>query len=75
MGIGERRRRTTGLDALPQELVDALSRSPEAQAIFDGLAPAHRREYVTWIAEARQTVTRERRSAQTVMRLLDSARS
>ncbi|MCW2927344.1 MAG: hypothetical protein JWM86_1312 [Thermoleophilia bacterium] len=56
---------------LPQELVHALGAAPEARARFDALAPSHRREYVTWVAEARRADTRERRAAQTVMRLLE----
>jgi uncharacterized protein YdeI (YjbR/CyaY-like superfamily) len=48
-----------------------LSGAPEARARFDALAPSHRREYVRWINEARRGDTRERRAAQTVMRLLE----
>ena len=56
---------------LPRELVAALSAAPEALAIFDALAPSHRREYVRWVDEARRADARERRAAQTVMRLLE----
>jgi uncharacterized protein YdeI (YjbR/CyaY-like superfamily) len=56
---------------LPRELVAALTAAPDARERFDELAPSHRREYVRWVAEARREDTRERRAAQTVMRLLE----
>lgn len=56
---------------LPRELAAAFVSAPEARARFDELSPSHRREYVRWIQEARRDDTRERRAAQTVMRLLE----
>lgn len=56
---------------LPAELVAALSAAPDARERFEQLTPSHRREYVRWIAEARRDDSRERRAAQTVMRLLE----
>lgn len=56
---------------LPRELAAALAGAPDARARFDELAPSHRREYVRWITEARRDDARERRAAQTVMRLLE----
>lgn len=56
---------------LPAELVAALSAAPDARERFEQLAPSHRREYVRWVAEARREDSRERRAAQTVMRLLE----
>lgn len=56
---------------LPEELVAALTAAPGARERFDQLAPSHRREYVRWVAEARREDSRERRAAQTVMRLLE----
>lgn len=55
---------------LPSELRAALASSPAALAAFDRLSPSHRREYVQWVDEARRPDSRERRAAQTVMRLL-----
>jgi uncharacterized protein YdeI (YjbR/CyaY-like superfamily) len=57
---------------IPQELNDALASSPEASARFATLPPSHQREYVNWVREARRADTRERRAAQTVMRLLET---
>jgi len=54
------------------ELVAALERAPDARTRFDALAASHRREYVEWVRDARRADSRERRAAQTVMRLLAS---
>lgn len=58
---------------LPTELRAALSAEPEARARFEQLAASHRREYVRWVADARRADARERRAAQTVMRLLEQS--
>lgn len=57
--------------ALPDELVAALAAAPAARERFEELSPTHRREYVRWVGEARRADARERRAAQTVMRLLE----
>jgi len=51
---------------VPPELSSALERNPRAQAAFDAFSPSHRREYVEWIAEAKQDATRDRRIAQAI---------
>jgi uncharacterized protein YdeI (YjbR/CyaY-like superfamily) len=56
---------------LPAELLAALRAAPAARDRFEQLAPSHRREYVRWISQARREDARERRAAQTVMRLLE----
>jgi len=58
---------------LPRELDAALASSPAASERFAALAPSHRREYVRWVLDARRADARERRAAQTVMRLLSTA--
>lgn len=58
---------------LPAELEVAFSRQPRAREIFEQMAASHQREYVTWVREARRADTRERRAAQTIMRLLDAS--
>lgn len=50
--------------ALHPEFARALSRNKRAKAGLEGLAPGQRREYVEWIAEAKQDATRERRIEQ-----------
>jgi hypothetical protein len=46
---------------LPSALTVALEANPDAAAVFSGLAFTHRKEYETWIAEAKRDETRERR--------------
>lgn len=56
---------------LPRELTEALAASADASERFMQLSPSHRREYARWVDEARRGDLRERRAAQTVMRLLE----
>ena len=55
---------------LPAELATALAAHPEARAAYEKLAFTHRKEYATWVAEAKRPETRERRVTQTIERLL-----
>ena len=50
-------------------LAEALADAPDARAAFDGLSFTHRREYATWIAEARREDTRARRVAKAIQML------
>jgi uncharacterized protein YdeI (YjbR/CyaY-like superfamily) len=59
---------------VPGDLAAALAGDAEAAAAFDRLSFTHRREYVTWIEEAKRTETRSRRVAGTLERLRDGAR-
>lgn len=52
--------------AVPPALRAALARSAKARAAFEAFSPSHRREYVEWIADAKQEATRERRVAQAI---------
>jgi uncharacterized protein YdeI (YjbR/CyaY-like superfamily) len=51
---------------LPAYFTAALKKNKQAQATFDDFSPSHRREYVEWIADAKQDATRQRRIAQTL---------
>jgi len=51
------------------ELQAALQAHPVARAAFEAFSPSHRREYVEWIAEAKQPATRDRRIAKTIEQL------
>ena len=44
----------------------ALNKSPKAKAAFDGFPPSCRREYLEWVAEAKQDATRQKRIATTI---------
>ncbi|MCD6640585.1 MAG: YdeI/OmpD-associated family protein [Nocardioides sp.] len=51
---------------VPPELAAVLAAEPEARARYDALAYTHRKEFATWVAEARRQATRDRRAAQTL---------
>jgi len=59
--------------ALPEALTAALAASPEAEAYFNNLPPSHRREYVSYIEEAKGEDTRQRRAQKTIAMLLEKA--
>ena len=46
---------------IPPELAAALKKNKKAAAAFDAMSPSHRREYATWIAEAKKDETKQRR--------------
>lgn len=48
------------------ELRRALAASKKAKATFDAFAPSCQREYLEWIAEAKQDATRARRNEQAI---------
>lgn len=53
--------------AMPPEFFrEALSRHPAARATFEGFPPSQQREYIEWLAEAKQEATRERRLTQAI---------
>jgi antitoxin component of MazEF toxin-antitoxin module len=66
---------TLALDTAPREvevpeaLAAALAADPEARAKFESLAYTHRKEYATWVAEAKREETRARRVEQTLAKL------
>lgn len=55
---------------LPDALAAALLADAEAKAAFDKLAFTHRREYASWVAEAKRQQTQQRRVAQVLQRIL-----
>jgi hypothetical protein len=55
----------------PVELVSALAGSAQARAAYDQLSFSHRREYATWVGEAKKVETRTSRAAQTVQLLIE----
>lgn len=73
--IGDEVTVVVGLDEQPREveippaLGEALAAEPVAAAAFERLAYTHRKEYATWIAEAKRAETRERRVAQALVML------
>lgn len=55
---------------LPDALAAALSENAEARAAFEKLAFSHRREYASWVAEAKRQQTQQRRVDQVLQRIL-----
>ncbi len=55
---------------VPPELAAALAANPAAQKAYDALAYSHRKEHATWVGEAKQQETRDRRAAQAVEKIL-----
>lgn len=53
---------------VPEELTQALAKADLA-GFFSECTPAHRREYLKWINEAKRPETRSARIAETVKRL------
>ena len=56
------------------EFAAALEASPAAKATFDSFPPGQRREYVDWIAEAKQGATRQKRIATAIEWLREGKR-
>jgi uncharacterized protein YdeI (YjbR/CyaY-like superfamily) len=48
---------------MPDELAKALAKTAAARRTFEAFPPSHRREYIQWIAEAKQEATRQKRVA------------
>lgn len=46
---------------IPKDLMRELKKDKEAKAFFDQLSYTHRKEYVTWITEAKREETRQNR--------------
>jgi hypothetical protein len=66
---------TVELDTAPREVVvpadfaQALQADPEAKQFYDGLAPSHRKRWVTSIEDAKTDETRQRRIAKAIAEL------
>jgi len=59
---------------LHPEFAAALNASPKANAVLDGFPPSARREYVDWVAGAKQDATRAKRIADAVEWLSEGKR-
>ena len=60
--------------AMHPDFAAALDRAPEAKAALDGFPPSARRDYLDWIAEAKQDSTRLKRIATAVEWLSEGKR-
>jgi uncharacterized protein YdeI (YjbR/CyaY-like superfamily) len=55
---------------VPADLKKALAQSPKAQKFFDSLSFTNRKEYCGWITSAKKAETRNKRLAETILKLL-----
>jgi len=62
------------LPELHPDFAAALERAPKSKAAMDGFPPSCRREYLEWIAEAKQDATREKRIATAIEWLAEGKR-
>jgi uncharacterized protein YdeI (YjbR/CyaY-like superfamily) len=53
------------------EFKAALARNKKAKAVFEGMSPSHRKEYVEWIGEAKRDETRAARLQKTIDQLIE----
>ena len=60
-------------DVVPPELAAALKTNMAARAVWERLAPSHRREYVGYITEAKKPETRARRAKTSIERMVGEA--
>jgi uncharacterized protein YdeI (YjbR/CyaY-like superfamily) len=51
---------------LHPEFAAALAASPKAKEVLEGFSPSARRDYLEWVAEAKQDVTRQKRIASAI---------
>ena len=56
---------------VPEALASALDGDPAAKATFEALAFTHRKEYASWVADAKRLETRARRVTQALEMLRD----
>jgi hypothetical protein len=59
----------------PKDLAAVFSKHPEASALFDRLSFTNRREYVTWIVEAKKSETRTMRVASALEKILSNKKN
>lgn len=59
---------------IPEDLVAAIQAEPGILALWQGLTPLGRNEFICWIEDARQAATRARRIARAVAELREGKR-
>jgi hypothetical protein len=59
---------------VPEALASALAADPVAREVFEGLAFTHRKEYASWIAEAKKEDTRGRRVERAIAMLREGVK-
>ena len=60
--------------AMHPEFASALAKAPKAKAVLDGFPPSAQRDYLDWIADAKQDSTRQKRIATAIEWLSEGKR-
>lgn len=60
---------------IPKDLMKELKKDKEARTFFDKLSYTHRKEYVTWVTEAKKEETRQSRIIKTIEMLKKGKRT
>jgi len=50
----------------PEDFDDLLGQNPKAKAVYDKFGYSHKKEYITWITEAKTDATRQKRMQQAI---------
>ena len=58
---------------VPEELSAELKKNKPSETTWNSLAPSHQREHAKYVADAKHTVTRQRRAVRTIQALLRPA--
>ena len=58
----------------PSDLQASVEANPETHALWQGLTPLGRNEFICWVDDAKQTKTRQRRIERTCEELLEGKR-
>jgi uncharacterized protein YdeI (YjbR/CyaY-like superfamily) len=56
---------------MPAEFAEALKNNPQAEAVFNNLAPSHQKQYLGWIVTAKRPETRAKRIAESIQMLAE----
>jgi uncharacterized protein DUF1905/bacteriocin resistance YdeI/OmpD-like protein len=66
---------TERAEQVPGELADILAHDERACAFFEGLSGFYRRQYATWVGDAKQPATRQRRAGEVAALLRDGRKN
>ena len=59
---------------IPEDFQEVLYTNATANSFFEQLAPSHKKEYISWISDAKKEETRQRRILQAVEKLKEKVR-
>ncbi len=68
-GQWDKAARREDITVIPAELTAALAKNEKARLNFEALAPSYRKQFISWVAFAKQDETRRKRVEETIERL------